>query len=284
MSKYSKFSALYASFYSTGLYQDVYARWKGVGAIYLLLLVFIVSSLSAYTGTKYFEKYIFSDEGVELRNEISAEIISQMPTLIWDKSGVLSVEDEKPEGHVISITVEGEKTPIALIDTDKSVDDWYGGDTRLLLNAKGVHVRESKGSKSRYWVDFFDIPFVLDKERATEMYEGVSEWVKGNKLLIYLGYSAFGIFMLFLAFIYRMVQSVILGGLGVLLQKIYKSNHDIQDLIRLSVVAITPALIIDTVLIHTGIGGMPWALSAIISIGYLVFALRAVSKHQTAES
>ncbi len=106
---YSHFSALYLSFFSNRLYVDVGKRWKGLGLIYLLLVIGLFSiPFSLYVGANF--NRFFSQQIIEP--------ILKMPTL-YVQNGEASIDEPMP------YLIKNKKEQVVLIiDTTGAVTDF----------------------------------------------------------------------------------------------------------------------------------------------------------------
>ncbi len=94
---YGYFSALYRSFYSSNLYVDVGMRWKGLGLIYLLFIVFVFSIPIQFIKLQQFSR--FYDHQVEAFKLIPTVYIQEgivrfnqpMPYEVKDRDGNVRV-------------------------------------------------------------------------------------------------------------------------------------------------------------------------------------------------
>jgi len=121
---YNYLQAIYMSFYSRSLYVDVAKRWKGFGALYLLLVISIASiPLSArimYDFNQYFDQQMILP-------------LTELPPLYVQNGGVVF---DKPMPYVVK-----NKTGavVAIVDTTgkvKNIDQTYPELTVLITKDK----------------------------------------------------------------------------------------------------------------------------------------------------
>jgi len=83
------------------------------------------------------------------------------------------------------------------------------------------------------------------------------------------------------SFVFRIIQVLVYAAIGMLFASWFKSRRPYISLIRLSVVAVTPCIIIKTVLgalqINIPFAGLWYFLTA---MGYLLFGVSATSKDE----
>lgn len=106
---YNYFEALYMSFYSPELYVDVSKRWRGLGLLYLLLLLAILCIPLSIQGIQNFNKYFEEELIGPLRS---------LPTL-YIRNGEVSLD--YPEPYFVN-NKRGE--PVIMIDTKYTQDDF----------------------------------------------------------------------------------------------------------------------------------------------------------------
>ena len=106
---YGYWSAMYYAFYSKRLYVDVGKRWKGLGLLYLLLVIAIGSiPLSLVTA------YNFN----QLFNQQLIDPILQLPTL-YVQNGEVSID--KPMPYLVK---NKKNQVVAIVDTTGSIDSF----------------------------------------------------------------------------------------------------------------------------------------------------------------
>ena len=81
---------------------------------------------------------------------------------------------------------------------------------------------------------------------------------------------------LLFAFLFRIVQALIFAVIGMTFARNLKLSLPFQALVSLSIVAMTPSLILSVVCGALGLKiSFLWLISFIVSLGYLFFAVRA---------
>jgi len=97
---------------------------------------------------------------------------------------------------------------------------------------------------------------------------------------MFRNYGALALFPFFVivSFVFRILQLLIYAVIGLLFTKICKTKHSYQTLLRLSVMAITPVIIISTVVEIAAIKiPLQSLLYFIAAMGYLFFGVKIVS-------
>lgn len=255
MLKYNIFSSIIMSFYSKKLYQDVIQNWRGTGFGYLFLVLLI---LWIPTMIK------FHFMVVDFVDKESPSIIEQIPTVKIDK-GQVSID--KPEPYFIKLPKEN--LTLAIIDTTGQYNSLDNTNAFVLITKNKIIVKRTE-TESR----------VFDLSQAENFYfnkETVAYWIEIFKKWIVIFLFPFAVI---LSFIWRISQILILALVGVIITKIVKTEYNYLTLIRLSCVAITPSLILKTIIQNTGqlFSGWGW-LSTFITIGYLFYAITPDKKN-----
>ncbi len=253
MRRYTLVHSLWQSFYSRDFYQDVGQNWPGVGFLYLLLLLALVWIPSMVKLHQAFGSFA-AKEGQAM--------IQQFPRILI-KRGEVSVDPPGP--HYIRDAETGR--PFVVIDTSAeagAIDQFPDG--VVLLTKTKLIVRKAAGNETRaYDLSHVD-NFSLDRS-------DLERWLKmarsGLALLVYP-------FALLFSFIYRIVQALLYGVFGLMFAAILKIRLGYQALVRLSAVAVTPAIILDTVrdLASKQIP-MWWLFCFLLAMGYLFFAVKS---------
>jgi hypothetical protein len=252
--RFNIFQALWFSFYSAPLYRDVGRQWKGAGTLYLLLLLALmwIPEMVHFQGTL---AAFVEGEGRAFAN--------QLPT-ITITDGEVSTDVETP------YFIRDPKTNQvwAIVDLTGEYTSLQGTDAKLLLTRNQLLMSRDRGTIHETRV--YDLSgvesFTLDRSRVMGWLELVASW---------LAILAYPVALLF-SFIYRIVQVLIYAAIGLLIARSTKVGLDYVALMRLTAVAITPAVVVDTVRSVAEIS-IPvwWLLAFAITMGYLTFAIKA---------
>ena len=253
MKRYRFFQAPAMAFFSPSFYKDVGLNWKGTGFAYLLLLLaicwvptFIQFQLSVANYVENKAPAIISQIPpiIIIKGEASADVTQPYKIIDPDSGKVLVLID------TIGKTVSREKIEsIALLTKTEAIIKKSDVETRIFSLKK---------------IEFF----VLDKQK-------VSSWLK-----MFRNYGALVLFLFFVivSFVFRILQLLIYAVIGLLFTKICKTKHSYQTLLRLSVMAITPVIIISTVVEIAAIKiPLQSLLYFIAAMGYLFFGVKIVS-------
>jgi len=228
MKKYSLFHIPPLSFYSNALCRDVAFNWKGTGFGYLFLLLTLCWLVLIVSVDHQVAQFI-DDEATDL--------ISQFPTITVE-NGQASIEESQP--YYITVPESGEI--IAIIDTTSSINSMDDVLAPVLLTKTQIMLKKNKIETRTF--DLSEISnYVLDKETLT----GWAEFAKS-----YLSTAIYP-FALTGSFIYRIMQMLIYAAIGMLFASICKTQLVYTQLLRLSVIAVTPCIIINTIVWSFGI-------------------------------
>ena len=255
MKRYSILHPFFLSVSSQSLYRDVGQNWKGIGLTYLLLLLFVTwlpSMIKDYISAARHEPGV--------RN-----FINQFPR-ITIRNGEVSCDAPMP--YIIKDLETN--IPLIIIDTTGQTKNLDNTPAEFLLTKKAIMYKDHNSVTGETHMQSIDLStvgsFDLDRDRLTGF-------------VTYIKYGIFPAMYLF-SLVYRLVQVLIYGAIGLLFASMLKVALSYKTLVRLSVIAITPALLLDTIV---GFFNLPMRLYMcggavfffLISMGYLYFAVKA---------
>lgn len=261
MRQYASWQAPFFSLWSKSFYVDVAKNWHGLAYLYLFFLICFTWLFMSIK--KQLDAVYFADQFV-------TPIVQQMPTIVISK-GVLSID--RPSPYAIKA---GPDQPVIVFDTrEKPIDPSECAGT-YLITKNTVFYCPKNGSKEEMasirdnkanQIDLSTIDRALvDQQTANQFIKDIK---KSVALIVF-------IIMVPLGFIFCVLQTLIYGLLGKLIANLNKVELSYGTLIRLSTVALTPVLLVDSLLKVRDINTGFWLiLSPIITICYLVFAIRA---------
>lgn len=257
--KFSIIHVPFLSFFSKELYTDVGLYWKGVGFAYLLLLLAI-----CWIPTMVRVHLDFSDF---INNEAPA-IIEQVPE-ITITDGEVSIQETQP----YYIKAPENDDVVAIIDTTGKITSLQDPNALCLLMKTKVMWRQSKYETRT--IELSQVKsFVLDSDR-------IMHWLHiAGKLLLIAMYP----FALLGSYVYRIVLALIFAAIGLLFAALCKVSLSYVALLRLTIVAMTPCIIIKTVF---GLAGIllpyAWFIYLLVTLAYLYFGVNACSQIPPAE-
>ena len=251
MKRYSIFYAPILSFFSRKLYRDVCHQGKGVGFLYLLLLLTIC----------WLPPLMKMQDGLSnfVDNE-APEVVAQIPNITITK-GLASIAEPQPY-YIRDLKTD---TVLFVIDTTGELTSLADTEAFGLITKTQAIFKKSEIETRAF--SFSEIEeFTLEKDQITS-------WLAiAKKNVVPILY----LFSLPFSFVFRIIQVLIYAVVGLLLSSWCKSDRNYKELLRLAVVAITPGIIIKTILgtLHISLpfAGL-WYL--FIAIGYLLWGIKA---------
>ena len=215
-------------------------------------------------------------------NDDIGYIIQQIPTRVIMKNGILSINCPSP----YTIKDASGQTVITFDTRNNTKSLSEGGKSFVVLTKDTVFLRGPLAFDSdidnilkfHYASDFAkNIPLANVGNGTIEMrinkLPDANHWFAGFKreviLLIYAIFVPFSFFICVL-------QSLIYGLIGIGIAKLSKIQMSYGTLVRLATVALTPGLLIDSILKLCRLNIEIWSfLAFVIAIGYLRFAIQA---------
>ena len=246
------------SFFSRSLYRDLAFRWKGTGFAYLLLLLAVCTLFSAIN---------CHIDLVHFVDHLAPPVISQVPT-IKITNGEVTVY--KPQPYYITVPRSGRI--LAVLDTTGTIRSLDETDAILFLTKSGLIIREGQtGSRT--------LSFAKVDNFTVDQYK-VRGWLNNIKrffLPVAYPVSVLG------SFVVKVIQALIYAAIGLLFAKWCKVELKYASLLRLTVTALTPAIIVKTLLgatsVHLPFAGLWYVLA---TMGYLVFGVTACAQAEPA--
>lgn len=249
--QYAIFQVPLLCFFSRELYRDVALRWQGVALGYLLLLLALCWIPGVMKIQRSFASFVDNEAPL---------LIDQIPdvNIIAGQAYV-----DVPQPYTIHDPETGEA--LLVIDTTGTITSLEQTEARGLVTA-----RQAMFQKSAIETRSFSFESV---ERYTLDQQKIYRWLDIAK---FWAAPALYPFCVLGSYAYRIVQALIYAAIGLLLVSLCKGKLPFETLLRLSVVAITPAIVISTLLdaaaIELPLAGLWFFL---LAIGYLLFGIRA---------
>lgn len=260
MSRYNILQAIPMSFFSRDLYRDVANRWNGKTFLYLLVIVAL--SWIAFT----IQTQIAINAGYR---DLSAKIVPQFP-VITVKDGKMSTPENRP------YEIKGPKNEvIGIIDTSGQYTTL--DKSQIFLITSSEFITHSGGANS-------------DQTKITRLPSNVNMVVDpvvvNHYIEKYLDYLWIIIFLVSIVFAYmlRLLQVVIYALIGKVFTAIHAVPLKYYQLLCISMVAITPALVLATVLdAFSVVFHFQYFLYFVITMLYLWFGIIS-NKTQVSET
>ncbi len=252
---------LWQSFYSRDFYREVVSAWKGIGLVYLILLLGLCWVPSA---TRWF---------LGLRTWGSTEaqvVVSQLPTIVI-RDGVMSAI---PGGrHVIQVEPASKTSGETLLIIDDTVDDVSSDiavQAFVLTRREASAVRPAR-SERRVWALTSAADMELTPAEVGAFLSSLAFWVPP------IGYAA----AVAGSVVFRLLQALVYGAVArAYAARFEKLNLSYASAVRLAAVSVTPVIVIRTLLWFgpwEPAWYWRWPAALLITLGYLVFATRSVA-------
>jgi hypothetical protein len=254
--RYSRFAALFLSFFSADLYRDVARHWRGIALLYLLL-VMVLTWIPATAKLHHGLRTAMADP------EVTA-IVDQFPTLSIRK-GLISVAE--PEPYV----VRDPKTNRVVLYVDTTEATFHTPEAQqaaVVVGRSSVEVRQPNKTEKH---DLSHVESLnVDKTVIRAWMERLPHWFP------VVGFPVFVVSSL----VWGLLRMVLYALIGLMLASVFNARLDFAALMRLSAVAMTPGMVIDTVSTLVNFPppmpfcGWGWIIGA-ITVAYLALAVKA---------
>lgn len=253
--RYVPLQAVALSLFSPALYRDVALHWRGIGLGYLFLLLAL-----AWVPTMG----MLQAEIDDFATEVAPSLLDKLPTITItngeatiDAAGPVVLRDPR-NGTVLAVLDPGEEAPPG---TEKAY---------VALTKKTLVVRRPDQRDARV-VHLIDSPFanaVVDRERAAAALATVQRW-----FVLTVAYPA----CLLGSWLYRTAEALLYAAVAFRIATWLRRGLGWRACLRLAAVALTPVVVLDTVI---GIIGTPpplWPLSYfLLTVGYVYLGVSAV--------
>jgi hypothetical protein len=253
MKRYTIFQIPVLSFFSKNMYRYVASGWKGTGFAYLLLLLIVCCLVAVIKLHMQVGNYI---------DNVASQVISQVPD-ITIAGGNASIKESQP--YYIKDPETG--TDMIIIDTTGNITSLDNSEAKVLIKKTELIFIKSDIERMVSFEQFGD--FTLDQELLNKLTNIAKKFLAS----VFFPLAVLG------SFVFRILQALVYAVIGMLLALIYKSKLPYVALLRLSVVAVTPCIILRTLQNAFGVS-IPLAglWYFIIAMAYLFFGVKAASK------
>ncbi|MDR3491779.1 MAG: DUF1189 family protein [Gammaproteobacteria bacterium] len=249
--KYNFLQALYMSFYSRDFYREVGQRWGARAILYLLFVVALCWIPATYVIQSFINKNLPST---------MTKFIDQVPPMTI-KKGIA----ETPEYHPYFIVDPETKKIVGIIDTTgkyKSLDNTPA--FFLMTNDKIIYLTKDQGVK----IHKFDTNLNMDivPQVIKQKVISFSSWLW---IVIFS-------FCVVFSFCWRLLQAVFYSLFGLMYGAVADTRVGYSTIWLLALVAITPVIIINTILFLSHIiFPHEWIFTFVLAMIYLCFAINA---------
>ena len=260
MRRYNVVQPYWLSFISKDLYRDVAQNWRGFGFVYLLLLLALAWLPDVVKIHRGFAGFV-EKEGEAL--------VAQMPK-ITITNGEVSLDPPGPH------YVKDPETGKVMIILDTSADIGAFGeypDAKILLTRTQLITRQERSGQTRAQDLAGVSSFSIDQDGMRRFFGVLKSW---------LGVFLYP-FALLGSYAYRILQALLYGAIGLAIAGIVKAKLEYAASVRLAVMAITPVIVVST-LLDTLAKTPPywWLLCFVIAMWYLFFGVKAATEAQEA--
>jgi hypothetical protein len=242
--------APYLAWFSRPFYQDVAQRWRGLALTYLLVLIAVAWLPNALRLNGWTENF---------RTQDLPPILEQVPRLEI-AGGEIQADVTMPYRIIDPKSNE----TLVVIDKNASGDDFDRLNT-LVLITKGQIISNRNGFNRSF--DLADLEGVtVDKESLGRWIDGGISWIRtlAYPLLVINSWG------------YRFMQALMFGVIGLIIANSVHAKLPYAAVVRLSVIALTPVIILRTLFDFFGVSVPFWWLLAFAStIIYLYQAIKA---------
>lgn len=223
MSQYGMISAIFMSFYSKRLYKDVGKNWGGKVFLYLFFVLALSWIWPTYNAQRFINSY-YTQSG--------EAIVNQIP-VVEIKEGKVNTPEDKP----YIVTDPANKATLLIIDTSGQYTSLENVDAGVLITKNQII---SKPKPDQIRIDIIpettNITIEPDKvNRALNSY-------------IYISWLPLFILAVLFSFFGRIIQALFYAILGKIFSGITRAGVSYGTIVQISLVAITPALIISSIL------------------------------------
>ena len=261
MHHFRRLSALWRSFYSRDLYREIVFKWRGIGLVYLMLMLGLLWLPSAARWFLALRAY----------GAATAEtLVRELPT-ISIRGGVMTA---RPSGrHVILLESSqggsGDDTILIIDDTVESVSSEIAVQAVVLTQREVGAVRPSRGER-RVWTLTPGADMEVTPEEAGAFVSSLAFWVSPVAYIsAVVGSVAF-----------RMIQALLYCAIAMAYASAHRAKLEYANSVRLAVVAVTPVVVIRT-LVWFGpwepAWYWRWPAALLITLAYIRFGIRAAA-------
>lgn len=251
MKEYNIFQAIWMSFYSKKLYQDVATHWGGKAFLYMLVLLalcWVVLTIQM----QHSLNSLYRAQGDKLA--------AQMPVLTI-KDGVIST----PENHPYVITNPDTNEKLAVIDTTGQYTTTQQANTRLLVTQNTIIMQTDPNETKTYQLS--------KTVNARIDPNDINGFLKKN---LRFAWIFFFIIFLIASYIFRIIQALVYALIGKFFGLIAGVKLSYDQILQIALVAVTPAVILATILnIFNITFPYQYLLYFILAMIYLFFGIKS---------
>lgn len=262
--KPSSIRGLWLSFYSPDFYREVARRWRGMGALYLLCLL-IGCWVPFFLAMDFALTHLLEDAVLP--------IVRQLPPIAI-RHGRVTISADQP----VHIRHSETGAVMAILDTTGETTTLQDTGAWLLLTDTHLLTQWKEWEKQKVSLQNVE-DFYVDAPLLALALQRSKRWFVLGAFPLAVGVS-YG---------YRIVLALLLGLAGLGFSKMLGAGLHYRSTVRMSAVAMTPALILDTavsvsLLLKAPAESIPfwWLICIGISVAYLFGAVAANVRQQAA--
>jgi hypothetical protein len=247
------FEAVIRSFYSASFYRRVARLWRPVSLAYLLFVLALVWTPSFIKMHRVITR---------VAHHAAYDVMPQIPTVRF-QNGEVSTPESRP------YLIPQGSPALIIIDTSGHITSLDGQSAKVLLTKHKMFIRQQVGDVRVYDLSQSKAkPLVFNQAAIVQVLHRIKYVVLG------CAYS----FIFVLSYLKRLIQAFFLALLGLVIVSLMKAELDLGALLSLSIVAMTPEMVLGTLIDlpgkHIPFEGL--LLGAVV-MGYYLFALNAAS-------
>lgn len=257
MKRYNYLQTIYLSFFSRDLYRDVAKNWGAGVVLYLFILLVICWAVMIFKFQPGLNRSF---------QHVANELAPQVPE-IHVKNGEVSTPENRP--YLIKDPESGEA--IAIIDTSGKYPDLNEtpSSTKILVTNNKVFYLSDANSEKIQKIPT-NVTADIKPDKVKQVMIRVVDW---------LWVIFFPVFLL-VSLAYRLIQALVYAVIGKMFSALSNVPLTYSELLKLSMVAVTPVIVLSTILDWFTVT-FPFQLLVyfIISMAYLIFAIGANRTH-----
>lgn len=247
MKEFSPLQAPFFTFFSKPFYRDLLLNGKGIGFVYLFLLLLFCWTLQTIK--------VFTLVQTGVNDKIVAEFVNQVPAMNV-QNGKLSID--KPSPYLLGKDPDTGK-PLIVFDTTGKITDLSQTDgAPILLTQDSFMVKEKDGSQK-------SVPWSQMKTDFSVSSTSINEILGKLPLWVAAGAWAVGIFV----WVAHILQALLFGAFAMLMDS---RKLGYQSMVRLASFAMTPSIVLSLIQFLVGKDVPAFGLiSLAITMGYIYF-------------
>jgi hypothetical protein len=257
------FETLLLCLVSNQLYVEVLRRWKGLGLVYLLLVLALLTLPCAM------KSHAVNYKRFQQLNEL---VVPQIPKITY-REGVATVEAQQPY-TIYKDGAKSAKEPWVYMDTRGEKVNLDSREEALVVTRDSMFVR-TRGASIRY----SPVPHPFHGEFNASFARVVCQ------LIMYGGGWISYPMMIVDGFVMWTIHAALLAGLANFMMVGPRLGVKFADLFRMCIVACTPALYLNTIGFLAGTTNWElWTMIlAVVAVMYVTSGLRAAAEEVVAE-